>query len=57
MYARHFFKMLLGLLGMALIGVVGLAISDYYSQHGAVQAKAGAAYAGSAVILEPASDQ
>jgi hypothetical protein len=32
MYVRHFFKMLLGLVCMAVIGVAGLAVANYYSK-------------------------
>lgn len=31
MYVRHFFKMLLGLLFMAVLGIGGLLILNYYS--------------------------
>lgn len=32
MYVKHFFKMLLGLIVMALIGVAGLLIINHYSK-------------------------
>ena len=33
MYAKHFFKMLLGLFLMGAIGITGLALVDYYSKN------------------------
>lgn len=35
MYAKHFFKMLLGLVLMAAIGIGGLVLADHYSKTGA----------------------
>ena len=32
MYARHFLKMLLGLVGMAVIGIGGLLVANHYSK-------------------------
>jgi hypothetical protein len=29
MYAKHFFKMLLGLIGMAILGIAGLVIVNH----------------------------
>ena len=34
MYAKHFFKMLLGLILMAVIGIGGLLLADHYSKAG-----------------------
>ncbi len=34
MYAKHFFKMLLALFGMAVIGVCGLVLANHYSKTG-----------------------
>jgi ABC-type proline/glycine betaine transport system permease subunit len=34
MYAKHFLKMLLGLLVMAILGVAGLVLVNYYSKTG-----------------------
>jgi len=30
MYAKHFFKMLFGLVGMALLGLIGLVLLNHY---------------------------
>ena len=52
MYAKHFFKMLLLLSGMAIIGIAGLLISNHYAQH-SVAASSATSYANGAVILRP----